>query len=125
MRHSASARKIGRELDKMLAQVATATRRQLSWDATELATIALLMDGYTRRDQLQAIYEQTGDPKAKMKVATELRLTEAQLARGLKAIQQGLAKLTPKAAPTTRAGRRAQHAANVRWGNFQGATDAN
>lgn len=109
----------------MLAQVATATRRELSWDATELATIALLMDGYTRRDQLQAIYEQTGDPKAKMKVATELRLTEVQLARGLKAIQQGLAKLTPKAAPTTRAGRRAQHAANSRWGNFQGATDAN
>jgi hypothetical protein len=85
--HSSEARRVRRELDKEPAATAAATGRNLAWSAAELQVLELITAAIDRKVDLSTIYAEAKDPKARAKLAAEIRLTEAHIARLLKQIK--------------------------------------
>jgi hypothetical protein len=112
-KHSPEANKMRRDLEAMRAAVSQAVGREQAWDATESKVIDLIVSAIDRKCALQNDLDQAADAKARVKLAAEVRLTEAHIARLVKQVQPKM----PKAAPSTVQGRRAQRAGNMRWGN--------
>jgi hypothetical protein len=69
----------------------------------------MIGDAVDRRVELSAAYESTGKTSEKLKIATELRLTEQAIARLYKQIS------TEVAPPLSVTSIKAQRAANSRW----------
>lgn len=114
-RHTAEANKMRRDLEELREAVSRAARRQLTWDATEAKTIDLIIEAIDRKVALQQRLADADDDKAAVKLASEVRLTEAHIARLLQVVKPKPPKAT--GAGTSRASQRGQRAANVRWGN--------
>ena len=75
--HSSEARRMRRELDKLLAAVADEADDELTWDAADLELIDLLMAAIDRKVRLSADYATASDDlKLSLKLSAELRLTE-------------------------------------------------
>jgi hypothetical protein len=113
-RHTPEARKMRRDLDLLLAAVGEETGIELAWDTTELAVIDLIMAGITRKQALNDEYDAATEPKVRVKIACELRLLEAHLARLYKQIRPQMAD------PVSRRSSKARAAANVRWNRAVG-----
>jgi hypothetical protein len=95
--------------DAELAENSKHLGKPLKWSAAESAILELAADTIDRRAELRELYESTGDNKLRLKVAGELRLIEAALARLLAKIKTDLP------APQSTRSRKAEHAARVRW----------
>lgn len=113
-RHSAEANRMRRDLDELLAVVGEASGKELAWDAAEAKIIDLLMAAIDRKCALEQRLSEAADAKAYVKVAAELRLTEAHVSRLVKQVQPQMPKTIK---PPTQQSSRARRAANVRWGN--------
>lgn len=111
--HSAEAVALLRKLDTELAENAKELGKPLKWSAAEHAIMELAADTIDRRGELQRLYEAAKDDKLRLKVAGELRLIEAALARLLAKIKTDLPE------PPSRTSRKAQAAARTRWDRAQ------
>jgi hypothetical protein len=117
------ARKIRRELDKLLAHYAEQTGQSLAWDCTEQAQIGLLLDQFDTIHELEAMLSAADDDTVRLKLMAELRLARGQGTRHLQAIQRGLAATVKEAsrpaAPAKsidpRLSSRNRRAAQARW----------
>jgi hypothetical protein len=107
--HSVDAVALLQAMDAELAENAKKLGRPLKWSAAERAILELAADTIDRRGELQSLYEATADAKLQLKIACELRLIEAALARLLAKIK------TEMPAPQSNVSRKAAHAARVRW----------
>jgi hypothetical protein len=117
-RHTSQARKVARELDKLLAAVGDETGVELGWDATEVEIIGLIMAAIDRKVALSSDYENADDAKIRVKLSGELRLTETHIARLLKQIKPAMPPAVATR-PTTQRSGKARLAAQARW---QGAS---
>lgn len=108
-RRTAESRAVLDALDAELAANAEQLGQPLEWSAAERAVLDLIGDTIDRRTDLQARYEVCDDGSTRLKLAAELRLMEAALARLLKQVR------TELPAPPTLRSRKASHAAHVRW----------
>ena len=116
--HSPEARKYRRDLDKLLAQVAVASGRQLAWSPTELLLLDQIMDAIDRRVDLAKCYAVADHADARVKLSSEQRLLEGHIERMTRRVTVELPK------PVSRRSEKARHAANVRW-QMDAARDAN
>lgn len=107
--HSAEAVALLQKLDAELAENAKVLGKALKWSASETAILELVADTIDRRGELQGLYESTKDDKLRLKLAGELRLIEAALARLLAKIKTDLPE------PPSKTSRKAAAAARVRW----------
>lgn len=97
-------------IDALGAELASNGDDALEWSVAERQIIELAADTIDRRAELRRLYVAAADePKLRLKVAGELRLIEAALARLLRMIKTDLP------APPSGTSRKASHAAQVRW----------
>jgi hypothetical protein len=114
--HSSEARRMRRELDKLLAAVADEADDDLTWDAADLELIDLLMAAIDRKVRLSADYVTASeDLKLSLKLSAELRLTETHIARLLRQVRP-VAPAPRRSAPTSTQSGKARKAAQSRWG---------
>lgn len=71
----------------------------------------MICDEMDRKAGLKRMYGRAETVKEKLKIATEVRLLESSINRMLRQV-----KVDMPAAPASARTRKAQHAANVRWG---------
>lgn len=107
--HCAQAVALLQRLDAELAENAKVLGKALKWSASETAILELVADTIDRRGELQRLYESAKDDKLRLKLAGELRLIEAALARLLAKIKTDLPE------PPSKTSRKAAAAARVRW----------
>lgn len=81
----------------------------LSWSAAERAVLELVADAVDRQVDLRARYLASPEDKARVKLSTELRLIETNIARLLKQVKTDLPE------PPSRISQKASRAAYVRW----------
>lgn len=114
MKRSAEARKVLRELDAELAQSAIRLGEpSLEWSAAERVILDQIADGIDRKvDLLEAYSTAVDDPKARVKLSSELRLLEQSIARLLRHINTE--PPAPKSVKHVRA-------AQARWNRGAGA----
>jgi hypothetical protein len=105
--HSAEALKLREALDAELASAAAG--RELVWSAAENQVIAGVMDAIDRKVDLQQLYDGAFDPRMKVKLSAELRLTENAIGRLLGQVKTDLPQ--PESLRTVKA----RAAARVRW----------
>ncbi|WP_142281135.1 hypothetical protein [Mycobacterium palustre] len=96
-------------LDEELAASAKRDGRDLVWSAAEREVLGMIGDAVDRREELSAAYEACQTISTRLKIATELRLTEQAIARLFKQIS------TEVAPPLSVTSLKAQRAANSRW----------
>ncbi|OBJ53407.1 hypothetical protein [Mycobacterium sp. 1423905.2] len=97
-------------LDGELAASAERYGRDLVWSAAERDILGMIGAAVDRRVELSAAYERSRTPLAtKLKIATELRLTEQAIARLYRQVS------TAAPAPMSVVSQKAQRAANARW----------
>jgi hypothetical protein len=78
---STEAQQLLAALDDELAASAKHAGRDLVWSAAEQDILAMICAAVDRRVELSAAYDASESTAAKLKVATELRLTEQAIAR--------------------------------------------
>jgi hypothetical protein len=110
MARSVEARKLLAELDSYLAAVSRRHGRKVEFTPPEVAVVVMICDEIDRKAGLKRIYSKADTVKEKLKISTEIRLLEASISRMLRQL-----KVDMPTAPSART-RKAQHAANVRWG---------
>lgn len=81
----------------------------VSWSAAELVVLEMVMDAVDRKVDLHARYLASDEDKVRVKLSTEIRLLETNIARLLKQVSTDLP------APASRVSEKARRAANVRW----------
>jgi hypothetical protein len=96
-------------LDEELAASAKHAGTDLVWSAAEKDILGMIGAAVDRRMELSEAYEACESMAAKLKVATELRLTEQAIARLYKQVSTDLP------APMSVVSQKAQRAANARW----------
>jgi hypothetical protein len=96
-------------LDAELAKNSEALGQRLVWSAAEAVILELLADTVDRRAALESLMASTDDAKIRLKVAAELRLIDAALARLLREIKTELPPLR------SRTSEKASRAARTRW----------
>ncbi len=106
---TAAAQAITAALDAELAVSAKAAGHELVWSAAEADVIAMIAAQIDRRVELSAAYEASESMATRLKIATELRLTEGAIARLYRSVSTGVA---PPMSPTSQ---KAQRAARSRW----------
>ncbi|ORB87510.1 hypothetical protein B1987_13685 [Mycobacterium kansasii] len=111
--HCAEAVELLKRLDAELAENSEQLGKPLKWSASDSAILELAADTIDRRAELQELYESTKDDKLRLKIACELRLIEAALARLLAKVKTDLPE------PPSRTSRKAQAAARARWDRAQ------
>jgi hypothetical protein len=110
MSKSKEAQHLLAELDAELAASAGRSGRCLIWSATERDILSMIGAAVDRRVELSAAYQRPRTPLAtKLKIATELRLTEQAIARLYRQVSTDLP------APLSVTSQKAQRAANSRW----------
>lgn len=108
--HCAEAVELLKRLDAELAENAKQLGKPLRWSASESAILELAADTIDRRSGLRQLYDESADDaKLRLKIACELRLIEAALARLLAKIKTDLP------APPSKTSRKATAAARARW----------
>ena len=108
--HSPAARRIRRDLDRELATNAAREGCELEWTAADKAILERISCTLDRITDLSADYLAVDDDvQLRLKLAGELRLQDAQLARLLKQI-----RTEPPPLPSLRS-QKAQLAAQSRW----------
>ena len=107
---SAEAQQLLAALDAELAATAKRTGRNLVWSAAERDVLQMIAAAVDRRVELTRTYEKARTPMAvKLKLATEIRLTEQSIARLYRQVSTDLP------APMSATSLKAQRAANSRW----------
>lgn len=106
---STAAQEILAALNDELAASAKAAGRELVWSAAEMDVLGMICAAVDRRVELTAAYDECETTDSKLKIATELRLTEAAIARMYKQVSTDLP------APMSAVSLKAQRAANARW----------
>lgn len=96
-------------LDAELAASAKQAGRDLVWSAAERDIIAMIAAEVDRRVELTANYEACDNVATKLKIATELRLTEQAIARLYRQVS------TDVPGPMSVTSMKAQRAARSRW----------
>jgi len=96
-------------LDAELAASAKQAGRDLVWSAAERDIIGMIGSEVDRRVELAASYEACESTATKLKIATELRLTEQAIARLYRQVN------TEVPAPMSVTSLKAQRAARSRW----------
>ena len=110
MAHSRAARRIRRDLEEELADSAAEAGTELVWTAADRAILDRISATVDHISDLSRDYAAAADDvKLRMKLAGEIRLLDALLARLLKQV-----KTEPPAEPSLRSVK-AQRAARVRW----------
>ncbi|BBY91339.1 hypothetical protein MGALJ_10080 [Mycobacterium gallinarum] len=109
MAKSPEARKIRRDLDKELESVAHERGHTLVWSAQEQAVIGLICDQIDRKVEIFAAYEESSDPKVKVKLSGEMRLLEQSVARLLRQVK------TDVPGPESQRTVAARRAVRARW----------
>lgn len=107
--HCAEAVALLAALDAELAKNSEALGQRLVWSAAEAVILELLADTVDRRAALESLMASTDDAKIRLKVAAELRLIDAALARLLREIKTELPPLR------SRTSEKASRAARTRW----------
>ncbi|GAB1811118.1 hypothetical protein MUNTM_01550 [Mycobacterium sp. MUNTM1] len=110
MARSAEARKLLAQLDSYLASASRRHGRKVEFTPSEAARVTMICDEIDRKAGLKRLYSRADTVKEKIKLATEVRLLEASIDRMLRHV-----KVDMPAEPSART-RKAQHAANTRWG---------
>jgi hypothetical protein len=110
MPKSTEAQSLLAALDAELSDSAKKAGRDLVWSAAEKQILGMIAEAVDRRVELSAAYEEA-EPQsvAKVRLATEIRLTEQAVARLFKQIS------TEIAPPLSVTSLKAQRAANSRW----------
>jgi hypothetical protein len=117
---SAEAQALLDALDAELAASAKRSGRDLVWSAAERDVLEMIAAAVDRRVELSAAYGKSRTPMAmKIKLATEIRLTEQAIARLYKQVSTDLP------APMSQTSLKAQRAANSRWDRERMKRDAN
>jgi hypothetical protein len=83
----------------------------LSWSASEQVIVEMVADAVDRKVDLHARYLASDEDKIRVKLSTEIRLLEANIAKLLKAVSTDLPT------PQSKTSQKAQRAANTRWRN--------
>jgi hypothetical protein len=104
--------------DAELAEAGKAAARDLVWSAAEADVIAMIAAQVDRRVELSAQYAACENTNTKLKIATELRLTEQSITRLFRQVS------TEVPQPMSVTSLKAQRAANSRW-NRERMTQAN
>ena len=108
--HTAAALEVLRGLDIELAENAEELGEQLAWSAAERTVRELIAAEIDRKVWLSDAYRDAGDDVGlRVRLATELRLTEQAVARLLKQVKTDLPP------PFSRRSQKAQQAARARW----------
>lgn len=106
---SIEAQRLLAALDAELADSAKRDGRELIWSAAEQEILGMIGAAVDRKVELSAAYEECESTSTKLKIATELRLTEGAIARLFRQIS------TEFAPPLSATSVKAQRAANSRW----------
>lgn len=106
---SAEAQALLAALDAEVAAAAKDAGHELVWSAAERDVLDMIGAAIDRRVQLSAAYETCEGVATRLKIATELRLTEQAIARLYRQVS------TEVPQPMSAVSRKAQHAANSRW----------
>lgn len=107
-------------LDVELAASAKRSGRDLVWSAAERDVLAMIGAAVDRRVELSATYQRSRTPMAmKIKLATEIRLTEQAIARLYRQVS------TEPFLPMSGTSLKARRAANSRWDRERMKRNAN
>ena len=109
MARSAEARRVLRELHRELESASKRARKQLEFSAAERAVLALISENLDRISDLRAAYAETDEVKVRIKLSTEMRLLETNVARLLRQVKTDLP------APDSNVTLQARRASNARW----------
>jgi len=109
MSKSVEAQALIATLDVELATSAKRPGRDLVWSAAERDIIGMIGSEVDRRVELSAQYEACESTATKLKIATELRLTEQAIARLYRSVSTDVPQ------PMSVVSQKAQRAANARW----------
>ena len=109
MSKSVQAQALIAALDAELAASAKQAGRELVWSAAEHDIICMIGSEVDRRVELSAQYEACESTATKLKIATELRLTEQAIARLYRQVSTDVPQ------PMSVTSLKAQRAANSRW----------
>jgi hypothetical protein len=109
---SNAAKRIRRELDRMLADTATRTGQSLQWDQADDKLLAMLQDHVDREVMLTKLLDTADSVRQRIELATELRLTQGAITRLLKEIRASMPAEHP---PMSATSLKAQRAAQSRW----------
>jgi hypothetical protein len=108
---SDEAQRVLRALDAELAAAAKTAGRELVWSAAEREVLDLIAAQIDRKVELAQRYAEADQVRVKLALATEVRLTEASVARLLKLIDTEV----PEDAPLSATSMKARRAAQSRW----------
>jgi hypothetical protein len=110
-RRSSEARRLLKELDAELAENGARAGTTLAWSAAERQIITLILDAVDRRTDLAAELGGTADVRMRIRLSSEIRLTDGTIERLMRKIT------TAAPAPANESLRtiKARRAANVRW----------
>lgn len=100
-------------LNAELAAASKASGKDLVWSTAEADVIAMIAARVDRRTELTAAWEATDNVNVRLKIASELRLTEEAIARLYRQVSTEVPQTMSSVA------RKAQHAANSRWRRYQ------
>lgn len=106
---SAEARRIRRELDKELAAAAARSGSPLVWTAQDRVVLDMITSTVDRKCDLERFYAEAEEAKARVKLAAEIRLCEAHLARLVKQVRTDIPQ------PESLRAIKARRAAQARW----------
>jgi hypothetical protein len=115
MARSAAARKVLRELHQELESASKRANKKLEFSAAERAVLELISANLDRISDLKAAYAEAEEPKLRIKLSTEMRLLETNVARLLKQVKTDLP------APESTVTLAARRAANTRWDKARAA----
>jgi hypothetical protein len=113
--HTSEAVAVLAELDADLAANAEESGESVDWSAADWVVREAIASAIDRKVWLSEAYSAAADVMLRLKLSTELRLTEQAIARLLRQIKTELPE------PMSRTSQKAQRAANMRWGNKDGA----
>jgi hypothetical protein len=109
MAKSRAAQELLASLNDELAASPKSTGKDLVWSAQEREIIGMIGDAVDRPEELSAAYRAVETTSVRLRVATELRLTEQAVARLLRLVS------TEVPAPLSVTSQKAQRAARSRW----------